>query len=112
MTTIGDTLYTYDVNRRRYDGGQIDRSYHWQEHTITGETRICWVLSGGYKVDKKTLELRGIREFYGLDRYAYTPDQKADREWRTAHMRDIERAVEKADTAMLRKVAALLGLDR
>lgn len=108
---IGDTLYTYDTNRRRYNEGRIDRSYHWRAHTITGENKVCWLLSDGYKADKKTLEIRGVREFYGLDHFAYTTDQKIDREWYEAHAHEIRYAVESADIPTLRRIAALLGID-
>jgi hypothetical protein len=112
---IGETLYTYDTNRRRYynaDGtkrSDPDPAHYWEAHTVTGETRNSWILDNGrYKVDKKTLELRGIREFYALARYAFTETQKDDAMWHKEHRHDIVRRVEHADTATLRKIAALL----
>lgn len=111
MLQIGDTLYTYNENRRRYgEGRTIDRSYHWEEHTITGENRRSWLLSNGLKADKETLEIRGVRDLFGLDPCVYTPEQKADREWRDKYALRIRQAVEQADIPMLRKIAALLGV--
>jgi hypothetical protein len=111
---IGETLYTYDTNRRRYtneSGEKLsspDPAYHWCAHKVIGENKVSWYLDGNYKVDKKTLELRGIREFYGLHKTAYTAEQKADKEWRDKNHRRIIKAVESADTALLRRIDALL----
>ena len=115
---IGETLYTYDENRRVYKNDDGTRrmtpnpAHYWRAHIVTGETRTSWILDdGAYKADKKTLELRGIREFYALARYAYTEAQKADALWRAQHEQEIRDRLRDTDTATLRKIAALLGYD-
>lgn len=112
---IGDVLYTRDTNRRHfvadeYGNKHVDPAGYWREHTIIGETRQSWVLSGGegYKVDKQTMRLR-VRELYGMDARAYTLEEKEDCAWRDEHAANVRRLVERADTAMLRKIAALIG---
>lgn len=113
---IGETLYTFDRNRRVYitnGEGQrvIDTDKMWRAHTVTGETRDSWILGEpeGYKVNKKTMELR-LREFYGMDRRAYTAAEKEDKVWRDKHARQIIHLVERADITTLRKIAGLLGV--
>lgn len=113
---IGDKLYTYDTNRRRFvdDEGQParyanPRSY-WQEHTITGETAGMWLLDDKeeYKVNKRTLKVTARFRSMALDALAYTPEQKADREWRDLNYARILDAVRVADVAQLRAIAAIL----
>jgi hypothetical protein len=114
---IGDTLYTRDGNRRLYqnDDGTPSRStnerYKWQARKIIRETRDSWILEHDLlKVNKKTLELR-TNGRPGLDRYAYTEQGMEDRIWREMNAHAVYRAVQDADTATLRKVAALVGID-
>ena len=112
---IGDKLYTYDTNRRRYidDKGnparQSNPRYYWQEHTITGETPGTWLLDGGeYKVNKRTLKVTARSRSMALDPHAFTPEQKADREWRDLNYARLLDAVRVADVAKLRAIAAIL----
>jgi hypothetical protein len=113
---IGETLYTHDTNRRKYvddgNGCQVaDPSFHWRAHTVTGENKVSWILDNGeYKADKKTLELRGIREFYGLSHRAYTQADMEDALWMSQHYARILDAVRRADVGKLREIAAILGL--
>lgn len=110
---IGETLYTYDTNRRVYVGQGTrrmpDPEKYWRGHVVIGENKVSWLLEDGYKVDKKTLELRGIRNFYGLYKQVYTAATKAEKEWRDKNHRRIVKAVECADTTTLRAIDALLN---
>ena len=106
---IGDKLYTYDTNRRRYidDKGnparQSNPRYYWQEHTITGETAGTWLLDGGeYRANKRTLKVTARSRSMALDPHAFTPEQKADREWRDLNYARLLDAVRVADVAKLR----------
>lgn len=106
---IGDTLYTYDVNR---PGARNNPDAAWFEHTIIAETRQSWILSGyqEYKVDKLTMRLR-LKELYGMSAKVYTPAEKEDKAWHDEHVFVLRRIVEHADTPTLRKIAALLGVE-
>jgi hypothetical protein len=109
---IGDTLYIHDGNCRIYedDAGMPSRSPNprkmYRRCAIVGETRDSWVLSGGLKISKKTLELRG--QHVALGRFAFTPEQMEDTLWRETHAWKIRDAILSADTPTLRKIDALL----
>lgn len=113
---IGDTLYIQDENRRLYQDDQGNETntpnarYKWRPFKIIDETKSSWILEFGLKASKDTLELRTHRQ-PGLGRFAHTTDQKEDQIWREMHAAAIYRAVQSCDTAMLRKVAALFGID-
>lgn len=108
---IGTTLYIRDENRRVRDAnGNIDERSKWVGYPVKDETRDSWILGTVlYKVNKKTLELRGAYR-PGLDNRAYTAAEMEDAIWRRENHAAIMRLVQHADTAMLRKVAAALGL--
>ncbi len=112
---IGETLYTYDTNRLNDDGTKRSNPnlrHYWKAHTVTSETRTSWILGNDeYRVDKKTFELRNIREFCALAPYAFTEQQKVDAGWRELNRRKIIEAVERVDIATLRKIGALLGIE-
>jgi len=92
---VGDTLYIYKFGRQ------------WDSHLITGENKASWILIGGLKVDKATMRLRG-----NPAPQVFTAEQKQEEEWRMGSIPGIIRLVERADTATLRQIAALLGYER
>lgn len=92
---IGDTLYIYQYGRT------------WAEYTIVGETRASWILPGNLKVDKKAMRLRG-----NPAPRVFTVAEKQEEQWCADHKRGIIRMIEyHADTATLRKIAAILGYE-
>lgn len=104
---IGEILYIYDWNNHVYRDGARKRE-PWIALKVIGETRTSWVLEREVRVAKDTMEIRGSLAA-GWKSRAYTEDAKADAEWRDQHEREILRMVERADTATLRKVAAVVG---
>ncbi len=108
---IGDILYTRDTNRRVRDSNHaFITAHYWREHIIIGETRDSWILQDGartLKAAKNDLRLR-LRELYGMDSHAYTPETKADREWLDTNRMRLVDMVRVADVATLRRVAAVL----
>lgn len=112
---IGDTLYRFDQNRRRYRAGPDGRSSgppiyseHFEPLVITGETKQSWLCREGYgdaKVNKKTL-----RESNGGFAYSwFTKAQMEDNIWRHEHRHRIREMLDRADAATLRRVAEAIG---
>ena len=89
---IGETLY------RRNGRAQ------WEPRIIRGETRTSWIIDGGTKVAKDTLELRAAD---GRGRL-YTAAQRDEWEWERAARPRLHALIDQADTATLRAYAALL----
>jgi hypothetical protein len=51
---LGETVYIYDGNRRRYDErGRIIERECYAPLVVIGETKVSWVLENGVKVNKK-----------------------------------------------------------
>ena len=113
---IGSTVWTFDTNRRVYAtderGGPIFREY-FQPLVITGETSKSWLAGPDWspvKVNKKTLAIKGG---FGLAPFVY-PSQEAvdDACWTKEYRIDISTAVGRCqDAAVLRQIAAILGLE-
>ena len=102
---VGDIVLVFDGNRRVYRrnekgmscGGPIYRE-HFRPTEIVGETSRSWVLLGGRKIPKSTLE--GI----------YTEQQADDTSWVQEHRCRIADAVRfVTDAATMRQIAALAG---
>jgi hypothetical protein len=105
MTKIGDTLYHFNVNRRRYtkptEPGQIFGRLIYAEHfrplKVIGETRVSWLLEHDYKAPKK-----GGGGFY-------TEQQRDDAIWLNEHRHRIREILDRATADQLREVAKILG---
>ena len=99
---IGSTVLVFDSNHRVYArdkpyGGPIYRE-HFVPREIVGETSRSWILLGGRKISKATLE--GI----------FTPEQADDLAWADAHRYKIREVVWGIkDVHVLREVAKLIG---
>lgn len=110
---IGDVLYTYDMSRRKYDeDGRPDARSNWKAHAIIGETRVSWIIEDGYKVEKDTLLLRGIKDFRGLRNRAFAEPEMRDKLWvELNHFRIVDAVERTEDIMKLHQVAVLLGVE-
>lgn len=111
---IGDTIYKFDVNRRQYTkpapghcwGEQI-YEYHFEPHTISGETTRSWLVDeygGQTRINKDTLLSSRHRGFQW-----YTEEGKAGHLWLRKHRQELIRRFEQSDYDTMRKIADLLG---
>jgi hypothetical protein len=117
MNKVGDTVWVFDRNHRRYNygpdgravGGPIFREF-FRETTITGETSKSWLI-WGQKIPKAGGDVRqSASGAYGSTKVYMTREAMeaavflADHRWRIA------KAVEACtDTGLLRQVAAIVG---
>jgi hypothetical protein len=111
---IGDTVWTYDENRRVYGPDNFTIwEKHWRPHTITGETSQSWIAGSGntyyngFKISKSkgTAKLPHAQKLlsYSLEEIAL--HKLRYRAW------DIADRVKMADLETLAQIAALIGYD-
>lgn len=96
---IGDTIWTRDSR---------DSRKGWEEYTITGETKISWLIqadkwSKPHKVNKETM-LENLGQ-WGAQRW-YSVEQKEQKEYIDANRRNISNAI-----LSLEDVQALKAID-
>jgi hypothetical protein len=80
---IGDKVWIFDNNRRRYEddnGNELNRPWykaHFFETKIIGETKQSWIVEEWkkLKVNKKTLEY-STTNTYGLDGKLYISEEQ------------------------------------
>ena len=103
---IGDTLYYFDINRRRYakpEPGRIfgDLIYaeHFEPREIIGENKVSWLMPYGGKANKKDPKKSGY----------YTAEQMADAIWLKEHRHKIRNMIERASADQVRAIAEILG---
>ncbi len=108
MTTTGDTIWIYDDNFRVYTKGSVGSfgdiiwREHWRPHTITGETRVSWIL-GKLKIKKATYPHQGI---------AYSQEEITEQEYIWTQGYKIGMMVGRIkDYATLKQVANLIGYE-
>lgn len=103
MLKLGDKVWVFDGNRRRYnqvDGrssGPAIYAEHFVEQRITGETSRSWIVNGVKypKSDPSAL---------------CTHEQKEDAIWVNEHRYKIIQMAERCrDAATLRKIAQIVG---
>jgi hypothetical protein len=97
MLTIGSKLYRFN---------RMARENQVTVYTIGKETRQNWTLYGGFVVNKTTLQAKDGHHTIQF----YTESQAQDLAWVLANKPAIKEALERADAATLRQIAALLGL--
>lgn len=102
MLKLGDKVWVFDGNRRRYnqvDGrssGPAIYAEHFVECEITSETSRSWIVNG-VKYPKS-------------DSALYTDEQKADAIWVNEHRYKIIQMAERCrDAATLRQIAQIVG---
>lgn len=115
MTQIGDILYCFDINRRKYDEQRrIIINHHYRSETIIGETKLSWLVGDPFyrgsisKVNKRTLAEAGKNGFGGYQ--WFTKEGMEDDLWQREHRSDIANKVRGAPVPILRRIAALLSL--
>ena len=103
---IGDTLYHFDANRRRYTKPEPGRSYgeliyseHFTPRKIVGETRISWLMEYNGKANKADPRKGGY----------FTAEQMADDIWVKHHRHQIRDLLGQASADHLREIARILG---
>ncbi len=114
MAKIGDTVYLFDQNTRRYTApspeekkaGRIWGSLIWRGHwvpvKIVGETRVSWLLEHGAKIPKKTARINN-------ESPAMSEDELNDRCLVDEHGYKISEIVRRADASQLRSIANIIG---
>jgi hypothetical protein len=109
---IGSQVWIFDGNRRIYREGQSGPVYreHFVAHTVIGGTRSSWLLSGGFKVDKRTGLLRKpLGGWYAVRPQVYTLSQVNDDCYvNTERHRIADLVARIRDANVLRKVEAVL----
>lgn len=81
----------------------------WQMYAITSETKGLWIVSGGHRVNKKTL-MEADGRGRGEPRQWFTTPQKLDEDFRTTHRYLISEKVRwETDTGKLREIAKIVG---
>jgi hypothetical protein len=118
MHKIGDTVWVFDRNFRRYRTGPDGRSVgppifreHFRPVEIVGETPRSWIIGSDLKIPKKGEDIReGGGGPYGKTIVYMTQEAVDAAVFRNDHQYKIARAVEACtDVAVLRQVAALVG---
>ena len=117
MTKVGDTIYKFDENRRRYtkpapghQWGEIIWAEHFEPKKITGETKQSWLVSDyGHeiRVNKKTMLSAGRGGMSG-HRW-FTEDGKAGQLWLHEHGHKLRMLVGRATYEQMRQIADILG---
>ena len=105
------TLYTENHRNPRNRDGTIDHRACFDAFEVLSESRTHWAVGPPYqprKVNKRTME--SAKDWQGRHPRWFTEAQLADEVWKREHRSAIRNAVEKADTATLRQIHALLGL--
>ena len=113
LLKVGDTIWRFDINRRKYDkpgiGGHTIYREHFEPHEIGGETKQSWLITDGYgivKVNKKTLYEAGGRY---VGHQWYTRGSMEDAVWAHEHKQKIFALVERASITLLRSIADVVG---
>lgn len=110
MLKIGDTLYRFDGNLRKYRddgrGGPIYRE-HFEPLKIIGETRVSWLLERNWTANKKTLSSAAALEYGG--RGFFTAEGMEGDIWQHVHRHKIRELLDRASVEKLKQVAAILG---
>lgn len=103
---IGDTLYYFNVNRRKYRKPEPGRQYgtiiyaeHFEPMEIVGENKVSWLMKYGHKAPKKDPESKGY----------YTAQGMADNIWAHDHRHKLRDLLDRASPTELREVAKVLG---
>lgn len=106
---IGDTIYRFDVNRRRYGpaGGQPIFREHFVPHKIIGQNRVSWLLDQGWRCNKKTLACAAAYHFGGGG--FFTAGRMEDSIWAAEHRLKIVHLIQGAEVSVLRDVARIIG---
>lgn len=117
MHKVGDTVWVFDRNVRRYNygpdgraiGGPIFRE-HFRETTITGETLKSWLI-WGQKIPKDGGSVRhSAAGVHGRTTVYMTQEAVDTAVFLNDYQYKIAKAVEAcSDVAVLRQVAALVG---
>lgn len=104
---IGDTVYTFDVNRRVYERDEKGKSYggpiyreHWRPWLIVGEEKRSWLVTYG----------EGGRPQKMAKPQFKTEAEVADACWMNDHRYRLSETLQRCgDVALLRQIAALIG---
>jgi hypothetical protein len=120
---VGSTVWIFDENRRVYAKGEMMAGKlwpsgppiwreHWRPVTITGETRVSWLLEGYYgrKISKRDLAAGTVRGVLtseaDLDAACYVHEHASKIGDRVGRISGGQKAAE-----ALRQIAALVGYD-
>ena len=105
---VGDTLYYFDQNRRKYSKpppgsdriwGDIIYAEHFAPEKIIGETRVSWCFEYGRKAKKSDPTQYGF----------YTAEQMADKIYEHDNGYKISDLVRHAPAKHLKQIAEIIG---
>lgn len=108
---VGDRIWFFDENRRRYRDGESRPIWreHWRPFYIVGENRVSWLLTtslGGVPFNKCPKKRKGI----DMKRWAFSEEEIDELEWDSVHRhRIIDKARYDLTTAQLREIAKMIG---
>lgn len=121
MPKVGDIVYVFDQNRRRYTKpapgrkfGEIIYREHFDRMYIVGETSRSWLLSHSADADisQNWMYQKFPKKFDRFKRF-YTAAQVDDECWKKENRYRIADEVGKCDEIeKLREIAKLLGIER
>lgn len=106
----GDTLYSFDGNRRSHDrskvGGGPIYELHFAPAVIVGETKVSWIMDRyDAKVNKKTLE--SVCQF--AERGYFTKSAMEADIWSHHHRHKIASEVGRIGVDQLKEIARIIG---
>lgn len=122
LLSVGQTIFYYDDNRRKYLPGRGDTvwSYHWVPRRVFDETRMYWLLTLATDQSKKE-ENPGVlhriskkvttKEELRRAGFAFDENHLLDLEWVESRLHEIARTLYACkDPEKLRSVATALGM--
>lgn len=102
---IGSEIWTRDPR---------DHRKPWEHHTITGETRVSWLIEINKWSTRKFAKMTMLENHgpqWGTQRW-YTDAEKADKEFVDTHRHHIQRLVSvEVDATKLKQIAEILGME-
>lgn len=110
---VGDTVYSFDRNRRIYKTGEgvaPDYRYYFRETVITGETPTQWLTLHGAKFNKRPRAGRIPDTFSSHHDRLYTGGDVDNAVYVTENRHRVAEAIREVDDAeVLRQIEVLLG---
>jgi hypothetical protein len=113
MIKVGDTIYQFDVNRRRYEGSGLSAKIIYKEHftssVITGETKQSWLVKEygrETRVNKAAMQSSNGR--YSPSQW-YTEEGMKDNIWWHDNYYKLESVLRGCSVEQLKKIAELIG---
>ena len=107
---VNDTIWRFDVNRRRYDEKRnLIYRQQFEPFVIVNETPKSWIVGSAlnqHKINKKNLYEAGKKGFFGYQ--WFTTDGMEDNIWEHDHSHKIAELGRRANAKQLKKIAEII----